>query len=261
MQHIYHEYAELHYLVKKVESLLSRKDSVVHLCLDGANPKGRRILKENYKANRHKEGDYNVYKGLASFIKLLDNNRINIYYNNSYESDEIIFTLSRTLEGRKKILSGDKDLLQSLNKETVIESFKGLVTTEESYKSEYADKFFEIAPNRLPLFRAIIGDVSDTLKPSVPRFPRKLAAKIVKSLAYDGRCPSIEDFYELSIKYNVNEQRWVNKLVDAYSQFSINFNIMKLNIITDSLNCKYDYPEVYLDDFLKQKILRLNSII
>lgn len=261
MQHVYSEFAELHYITKKIESLLSRDDSLVHLALDGHSIKGRRLLGEAYKANRHQEeGGYNVYNGLSSFLHLLHNDRIKIYYNNNYESDEIIFTLSRTLEGRKKILSGDKDLLQSLNKDTVIESFKGLVITEESYKFEYADKFFEIEPTKLPIFRAIAGDASDTLFPPVKRFPRKLAAKLVNSLEYNGKCPSVEQLQEVSNNFSDSEKKWVMKLIDAYKPFSTNFDIMKLNVITDPLNCEYKYQEVDLGDFLRQKIERLNLL-
>ena len=260
LSHVYSEYAELHYITKKIESLLSRDDAYVHLCFDGYDTKGRRLLNDAYKANRHQEGAYNVYAGLASFIKLLHSDRIKTYYNPSYESDEIIFTLTRTLEGRKKILSGDKDLLQSLNKDTVIESFKGLVTTEESYKDEYADKFFEVEPIKLPIFRAIVGDASDTLRPPVSRFPKKLAAKIAKEIDYDGSCPTIYQLILVSNNYTNSEKKWVSKLIDAYQSFNLNFEIMKLNVITDPLDCVYNYPEVELGDFLKQKIERLNTL-
>lgn len=258
--HIWQEYAELHYITKKIEGLLSRKDCVVHLCLDGFSTKGKKLLGEQYKAGRHQEGGYNVYQGLASFIKMLHNDRIKTYYNPNYESDEIIFTLSKTLDGRKKILSGDKDLLQSLDRDTVIESFKGLVTTEESYKAEYAEKFFEIEPRKLPIFRAIAGDASDTLKPPVTRFPRKLAAKIVNLLDYNGECPSVEQLKNVSIDFSDSEKKWVDKLIDAYKPFSTNFDIMKLNVITDPLHCDYKYPEVELSDFLKSKIEHLNAL-
>lgn len=258
---IWTEYPELHYLCKKIDGLLARNDVCVHLALDGGNPKGRRLLKENYKAGRDRSGERSVYEGLASFIKMLHNDRIKVYYNNNYESDEIIYTLSRTLDGRKKILSGDKDLLQSLNKDTVIESFNGLITTEESYKFEYADKFFEIEPSKLPIFRAIAGDASDTLYPPVKRFPRKLAAKIVNAIDYDGSCPTIEQLRSVSTNFKDSEKKWVDKLIDAYQLFSTNFDIMKLNVITDDLvNNEYNYREVDLSDFLKSKIEHLNTL-
>ena len=262
MQHVYQEFAELHYITKKIESLLKRTDAIVHLCLDGRNTKGKRLLGDQYKAGRVlEEGGYNVYSGLSSFVKLLHNDRIKVYYNPNYESDEIIYTLSRTLDGRKKILSGDKDLLQSLNKDTVIESFKGLITTEDTYKSEYADKFFEIEPRKLPIFRAIAGDASDTLYPPVKRFPRKLAAKIVGMIDYDGSCPSIEQLTNVAADFSDSEKKWVGKLIEAYKPFSINFDIMKLNVITDNLtDNEYQYPEVDLGDFLRSKIERLNTL-
>jgi DNA polymerase-1 len=257
---VYSEFAELHYITKKLESLLSRKDAIIHLCLDGRSPKGKRLLGENYKAGRHQEGSYSVYSGLATFIHLLHNNRINIYYNNYYESDEIIYTLSKTLDGRKKILSGDKDLLQSLDKDTVIESFKGLVTTEESYKYEYLDQFFGIDPCRLPIYRALTGDASDTLYPPVKRFPHKLAARIASDISYSGKCPSVEDLDSIKESLSKTEQKWVDRLIESYDKFSTNFDIMKLNIITDSLNNDYNYTDIKLDDFLKSKIETLNTL-
>lgn len=260
LSHIYGEYPEIHFLCKKIESLLTRQDAVVHLCLDGYFTKGRRLLGEAYKSNRRRDGQRSVYEALSSFVHLIHNDRIKIYFNNSYESDEIIFTLSRTLEGRKKIISGDKDILQSLKPDTVIDNGTDRVITEESYKFEYADKFFEIEPAKLPIFRAIAGDASDTLYPPVARFPRKLAAHIVNSLNYSGDCPSVYQLNYVKESLKDSEKEWVDKLIAAYDKFNINFDIMKLNVIEDNFNCKYDRELVTISDFLKSKIERLNTL-
>ena len=80
LSNIYDDRAELHFLCKKIESILNNKSSIVCLCLDGYNTKGRRILGEQYKSGRHQDGIYyNVYEGLSSFIDLLHNERIKIY--------------------------------------------------------------------------------------------------------------------------------------------------------------------------------------
>lgn len=260
LSHIYEEYPEIHFLCKKIESLLTRQDAIVHLCLDGYFTKGRRLLGESYKGNRYRDGQRSVYEALSSFVHLLNNDRVKIYFNNNYESDEIIFTLSRTLEGRKKIISGDKDILQSLKSDTVIDNGTDRVVTEESYKFEYADKFFEIEPTKLPIFRAIAGDASDTLFPPVARFPRKLAAHIVDLLDYSGECPSIYQLNSVKESLKDSEKKWVDKLIIAYDKFSINFDIMKLNVIEDDLRCDYDREQVAISDFLKSKIERLNTL-
>lgn len=258
---IWEEYPEIHFLCKKIESLLARKDAIVHLALDGYNTKGRRLLGESYKSNRGRDGERSVYEALSAFIKVLHNDRIKIYYNTNYESDEILFTLSRTLEGRKKIISGDKDILQALKQDTVIDNGSNRIVTEESYKFEYADKFFEIDPEKLPIFRAIAGDPSDTLDPPVKRFPHKLAARIAKDIEYTGDCPTIDSLKSVSNNYKDSEKKWVYKLIEAYKPFSLNFDIMKLNVITDDLvNNQYNYQEVDLGDFLKSKIEKLNTL-
>lgn len=260
LSHVYEEYPEIHFLCKKIESLLANKSAIIYMCLDGCSPKGRRLLGSDYKANRHQEDHYNVYAGLPSFIRLLHNDRVKIYYNDLYESDEIIFSLSKTLEGRKKILSGDKDLLQALSRDVSIDNGKDFVVTNESYKFEYEDKFFGIEPIKLPVFRAIVGDPSDSLKPPVARFPKKIAAKIVNGFKYKGNAPTKEELLTLSKNFTDTEMRWVEKLIEAYDSFYTNFDIMKLNVIEDSLDNEYEGQEVELSGFLKQKILRLNTL-
>lgn len=257
---IWDEYPEIHFLCKKFESLLANKSAVICACLDGRDTKGRRLLGEAYKGNRGREGQRSVYEALSSFVHLLHNDRIKIYFNNSYESDEIIFTLSRILEGRKKIISGDKDILQSLKSDTVIDNGTDRVITEESYKFEYADKFFEIDPEKLPIFRAIAGDASDTLYPPVARFPRKLAANIVNLIDYSGECPTIYQLNCIKESLKDSEKKWVDKLIAAYDKFKVNFDIMKLNVIKDDICCEYDRDQVTLSDFLRSKIERLNTL-
>ena len=229
LSHVYEEYPEIHFLCKKIKSLLANKSATICMCLDGFNTKGRRLLGEQYKAGRHQQDHYNVYTGLTTFISLLNNDRIKVYFGNDYESDEIIFTLSRTLEGRKRIISGDKDLLQALKPDVIIESAKGLITTDETYKYEYADKFFGVVPEKLPVFRAIAGDTSDNLKAPVARFPRKLAAKIVNDIEYNGSCPTIDELRSLKQldTYSDSELKWIEKLIDNYNLFKTNFDVMK----------------------------------
>lgn len=261
LSHVYEEYPEIHFLCKKIKSLLANKSATICMCLDGFNTKGRRLLGEQYKAGRHQQDHYNVYTGLTTFISLINNDRIKIYFGNDYESDEIIFTLSRTLEGRKRIISGDKDLLQSLKSDVVIEGSNGLITTYETYQYEYADKFFGIQPEKLPIFRAIVGDTSDNLKSPVIRFPKKLAAKIVNDLDYNGSCPSIDQLSKIDLNnYSDSEKKWLDKLISNYSLFNTNFEIMKLNVITDNISIKYKNDTVEFSDFLKNKINCLNNL-
>lgn len=257
---VWGEHPEIHFLCRKMEWLLCQKDAELYLCLDGCDTKGKKLLGDDYKSGRNESAKQNVYQALYTFISLLNNKRIHVCYNSEYESDEIIYTLSRTLEGDKCIVSGDKDLLQSINEQVSVDNRSDKIITESIYYERYGDLFFGIEPRKLPLYRAIVGDASDTLKPPVHRFPRKLAAKITKDFNYQGYLPTKEELMSLSEKYTVSEKKKVSALIDAYDKFKTNFDIMKLTVITEDIYKTYRGNIISLSDFLTGKIKRLNAL-
>ena len=257
---VWGEHPEIHFLCRRLEGLLCQKDAELYLCLDGCNTKGKKLLGDDYKSGRNESAKQNVYQALYTFISLLDSKRIHICYNSEYESDEIIYTLSRILEGDKCIVSGDKDLLQSINKQVSVDNRSDKLITESLYYEKYGELFFGIEPRKLPLYRAIVGDASDTLKPPVPRFPRKLAAKITKDFNYQGCLPTKEELISLSEKYTASEKKKINTLLDAYDKFKTNFDIMKLNVIAEDIYKPYSGKTIPLSEFLTGKIKRLNTL-
>ena len=79
-------------------------------------------------------------------------------------------------------------------------------------------------------------------------------------LDYSGECPSIYQLNCAKESLKDSEKKWVDKLITAYDKFSINFDIMKLNIIEDDLNCEYYKDSITISDFLRSKIERLNTL-
>lgn len=220
-------FGETVYLLSKIKTL--QKTGIVYLCIDG-KPKGVKINPE-YKQDRPKVA--NVYINLPTILYCLkDLKTIKIKYNGELEADEVIFSLSTILEGRREIVSGDNDLLQALTNGVVINRGRELIS-EAYYNVVMEDKFFAIPPERLPIYRSIVGDTSDNLK-GVFRFPHKLAAVIAKEVAYDGVFPPAKQSLEaLKDAAEGTSKAWYERLIEGYDMFASNFNIMKLCTYTD----------------------------
>ena len=79
-------------------------------------------------------------------------------------------------------------------------------------------------------------------------------------IIYDGDLPTINEIKN-ACEFSKTEQKWIDKLVESYKYFSMNFDVMKLNVTTDELvGNKYNYKEVEFSDFLKSKIEKLNTL-
>lgn len=229
------EDSEISFLFEIITELLNFC-SPIFLCFDGMS-KGKR-LNPDYKAQR--VHDFDVYKSLPQAVYILSSfKNVHIKYNPNLEADEVIYSLVKSVEGRKIIISSDNDLLQALDDNTFIlrgDSLIGL--TEYGTDEKLVKKFFNVPVDRLPVYRAIIGDSSDNLKPPVPRFPHKLAADIVIKL-------SPEDFTDdkmlkkETLQYvcerleKDTEKKWVNKLLDSWDSVLLNHEIMRLNVCSD----------------------------
>lgn len=226
------EYSEIFFLLSKIKQCL--KQGEVYLCLDGLHPKGR-VLNESYKENR--EHKYNVYQKLSGVLYSLQNlSHVHIKFNDLLEADEVIFSLTRLLEGKKVILSGDNDLLQSLNEDVRIDRGKEVIS-EDYYKMLMAEKFYSIPPIQLPIYRSIVGDSSDNIKSVVSRFPHKLAARIATELPYNGSVHSIEslNWFKTDSVFALSstEKKWVDRLIERHSEWQKSFSIMKLDVYSD----------------------------
>lgn len=234
-----HPCGEVFFLLTTIRTYLNDPYSHVYLCIDG-KPKGKQI-NEAYKSNRN-HGEVSVYRYLPQIVYLLQNlNRVHVKYNPNLEADEVIFSLTRILPDNKVIVSTDNDLLQSLKEDTEILR-QDKVINEEYYRAEMFQKFHAVEPKRLPVYRAIVGDASDNLKPPTPRFPKELAARIATEIEYQGVVPTKEQLTELfgsDFYKDLSSARKNNlkALLENYTSFSTNFEIMKLNVHED-----LDYP-------------------
>lgn len=255
-------YGPSFYVLDTIETIMNSDENCkIFLCLDGFPEKKKELYKE-YKGNR--EHKVSVYDQLPSLVYYLKNiNNISILFNPKIEADDLIYTLSQNDNGKNIIYSTDNDLFQCLNQNTVINTGKEYITLENLYTYEkYVKKFFCINPERIVLYRAIVGDSSDNLKPCVQRFPHKLASLIAKNINYNGNsCPNLDDIKECIslIDLKESEKKQIEKLINGYEAFKNNFEIMKLRIIED-MNYRYKKESCeIIHQYILNKILRIKG--
>ena len=209
------------------------KDSLIIIAIDDGSS-NRKTLNEQYKANRKE----NVFdKDLWDHSYKLFNDFDNIYFAKCIgkEADDVMYSISRIKDYDNNffIISGDNDLVQALDSTTKIVrkvTFKGYeqVITEDS--EYYRSRFQNLPPNKVPIYRAIIGDKSDNLPSIKKRFPKKIA--MYYALNYPYLNPSL---------FNSKDCQYLSE-IDNSPIFKTNLEIMKLNksdvVLLDKLKDK-----------------------
>ena len=205
------------FVVELITGILSHGHEV-YIAVDGKPV--RKQINKHYKENR--KHTYNIRENMPPLLAELSMyNRVHIHYNPELEADDIIFTLNRLLPGKKIIVTSDNDMFQCLGSDTIIDTGKQIVDCL-SYMEQFEEKFHKVPIDRLPMYRAIVGDSSDNIKGAIARFPHKLAAQFITSLDMDTSVfPSHEslvvasDAFKKRNKLKVTECRWIDRLLST----------------------------------------------
>lgn len=205
------------FVVELITGILSHGHEV-YIAVDGKPV--RKQINKHYKENR--KHTYNIRENMPPLLAELSMyNRVHIHYNPELEADDIIFTLNRLLPGKKVIVTSDNDMFQCLGSDTIIDTGKQIVDCL-SYMEQFEEKFHKVPIDRLPMYRAIVGDSSDNIKAAIARFPHKLAAQFITSLDMDTSVfPSHEslvvasDAFKKRNRLKVTECRWIDRLLST----------------------------------------------
>jgi len=176
-------------VLSSIQSVLKQNPKAhITLCLDG-HAGGKEII-EGYKAGRTKLA-YDIMQD-TELIQVLATKHPNVEVvgNPNAEADLVMHVLAKWYESKGDevvIFSGDDDMLQSLSPNISI--YRGMskdgevwITPEEYHKNErLVSKYHNCPIDRLPEFRALIGDKSDNIT-GIPRIPRKLALQLASLL-------------------------------------------------------------------------------
>jgi DNA polymerase-1 len=165
-------------LFKIIEDL---KPEYLIVCFDREKPTFRKELYVGYQGSRPKLAD-DLSPQFGMVHKALDEAKINHCGIDGYEADDLIGTLSK--EGAEKglsviIVSGDRDLLQLVNKNVlvlapIIGMTKMILFDEAKIREKYG-----LEPSQFIDYKALVGDSSDNY-PGVSGIGPKTASSLLE---------------------------------------------------------------------------------
>lgn len=184
---IYGFHLMLDHMMKRIEP------THILVAFDAGKTTFRTEMFADYKAGRAKTPD--EFREQFPFIRqMLDAMGIKHYELNQYEADDIIGTLDKMAERTDipfdvTIVSGDKDLIQLTDENTVVEISKKGVAEFEEFTPAYLMEKMGITPTQFIDLKALMGDKSDNI-PGVTKIGEKTGLKLLTEFG------SLEGIYD-----------------------------------------------------------------
>lgn len=139
----------------------------------------RKMYDEKYKHSREKLNiPQRFYDSLNIFIEILKNYNDNYYIvlADYLEADDLTYPILKKHKGEKSIIiSNDLDWGRNCNKDTFWFNHKEIVNMD-MFKEKYG---FEPTGKKIQLYKAIVGDKADNVKPALPYLKKEKVIKIV----------------------------------------------------------------------------------
>lgn len=190
----------------------------VLVAFDAGKTTFRTEMYADYKGGRAKTPD--EFREQFPFIReQLDHLGIRHYELAQYEADDIIGTLDKMAETSAvpfdvTIVSGDKDLIQLTDDNTVVEISKKGVAEFEAFTPAYLKKKMGLTPDQFIDLKALMGDKSDNI-PGVTKIGEKTGIKLLLEYgSLDGLYQHIDEMKASKMKENLindKEQAYLSK--------------------------------------------------
>ena len=162
--------------------IADEKPTHVIAAFDKGLPAARVAMYAAYKAHRDETPD-DLRSQFALVRRILATYRIPIHEIEGEEADDIIATLACLAQADAQatvIVTGDLDLLQTVDDATTVLTTRRGITELGRYDMPAVFARFELTPEQLPDYRGLKGDPSDNL-PGIPGVGEKTAIKLVKA--------------------------------------------------------------------------------
>ncbi|HFU4204888.1 TPA: DNA polymerase I [Streptococcus suis] len=191
----------LDHMMKRIEP------THILVAFDAGKTTFRTEMYADYKAGRAKTPD--EFREQFPFIRqMLDAMGVKHYELAQYEADDIIGTLDKMAERVDipfdvTIVSGDKDLIQLTDENTVVEISKKGVAEFEEFTPAYLMEKMGITPAQFIDLKALMGDKSDNI-PGVTKIGEKTGLKLlIEHGSLDGIYENIDSMKASKMKENL----------------------------------------------------------
>ncbi|HEP1451294.1 DNA polymerase I [Streptococcus pyogenes] len=202
---IYGFHLMLDHMMKRVQP------THVLVAFDAGKTTFRTEMYADYKAGRAKTPD--EFREQFPYIReMLTALGIAYYELEHYEADDIIGTLDKMAERTEvpfdvTIVSGDKDLIQLTDENTVVEISKKGVAEFEEFTPAYLMEKMGLTPNQFIDLKALMGDKSDNI-PGVTKIGEKTGLKLLHEFgSLEGIYEHIDGFKTSKMKENLINDR------------------------------------------------------
>jgi DNA polymerase I len=203
---------------------------------------------EDYKAHRAPMPD-DLHRQMNRIDQVLEALQIPVYVKEGYEADDVIGTLAR-IAGREcasvLVVTGDSDLLQLADdKTTILLPGRPRFSDFRLFDRDAVIKRYGFEPERIPDFKALVGDTSDNI-PGVPGIGQKTATTLIQTY------PDLETLRE-HIE-DVTPTRARNALAE---HFKLALQGRELATIIRDVELDLDLEQCHVSDFDREKVLEV----
>jgi len=217
---------------------------------------------KEYKAQRA-ETDQELYQQIPIIQDILKTMGISVLAMRGVEADDIIGSISKNIHVSNIIVTGDQDMLQLVDDDTVVYMMKRGMSDTVIYNQEKIQEKFGFGPENITDFKGLKGDPSDNI-PGVPGVGDKTAMMLIQNFG------DMEKIYEAvnSVKSDITKSI-LRKLLDNKEQafFSKKLATIKTDIKLDFelKDFQFDVSDIekakdkFLDLGMKSIATRLRS--
>ena len=231
-------------LLRVVQDL---KPTHIAVCFDQKEPTFRKKLLPSYQEQRPEMAS-ELSSQFEKVYKFLDASKIKIYGLSGYEADDVIGTLTETLNPKSEILiiTGDRDILQLVDDKRNIKLFMpiGGLANGQIFTEKETLVRMEVVPSQIPDLKSLIGDPSDNYK-GVAGIGPKTAQTLLS------KYKSKENIYK---SLNEIPEKIREKLINGSKDCDMSY---KLATIVRDVPVKFNFDDMNKWDLGNSNIIKL----
>ena len=183
----------------------------------------RNELFPEYKATRTKMPD-DLRPQIERIRQLVDAFNIPRLEMEGYEADDVLGSAARQAAAQGlgvKIITGDRDLLQLVDKLIIISLPEGKLSDSKDYITDQdVEKKMGVPPHQVVDYKALLGDTSDNI-PGVPGIGEKTAQKLIQKY---------HDLDNVYAHLEEIEPRWRKKLEDGKESAYMSQDLARIRV-------------------------------